>query len=75
MPRKKRISRTRIGFGPGCIFQLCIGWDFFGDGFGDDVKAMKRAWPVLRNQVFEMWKSRGREGQPWGIRFDKKVSA
>jgi hypothetical protein len=51
------------------------GFDFFGDGFRNDVKAMKAAWPVLRAEVMKLWKSRGRPGQPWGCRFDKKVSA
>jgi len=74
MPRKKRMSRTRLGYTSAHIFQLCVGWDFFGDAFGDDIKAMKAAWPVLKSQVLEMWKSRERPGQqPWGCKmFDKK---
>lgn len=77
MPRKKRISRQRRGFNSGHVLQLCTGHDFFGDGFGDDVRAMRRAWPILKSQVLEKWAERERAGkQPWGCsRFDKKTSA
>jgi hypothetical protein len=75
MPRKKRISRQRLGYHSGHVFQLCVGHDFFGDAFGDDFKAMKAAWPILKSQVMEMWAKRGRTGQPWGCRFDKKTNA
>jgi hypothetical protein len=75
MPRKKRISRTRLGYTSAHIFQLCVGFDFFHDAFRDNIKAMRQAWPFLRSQVMETWKSRGRTGQPWGCRFDKKTSA
>jgi hypothetical protein len=76
MPRKRRKTRQRLGFNSGHIFQLLTGFDFFGDGFGDDVRAMKAAWPILKAEVMRLWKSRGRPGQPWGCKmFDKKISA
>jgi len=76
MPRKRlRKSRQKLGFHSGHVFQLCVGFDFFHDSFGDDVRAMKKAWPLLRAEVMKLWKSRGRAGQPWGCRFDKKTNA
>jgi len=78
MPRKKRISRTRLGYTAAHIFQLCVGWDYFSDAFGngdDAIKKMRKAWPVLRAEVMKLWKSRGRSGLPWGCKmFDKKTN-
>jgi hypothetical protein len=74
MPRKRRKTRQRLGFNSGHVFQLCVGHDFFHDSFGDNISAMKVAWPILRKQVMEMWKLRGRSGLPWGIRFEKKLN-
>jgi hypothetical protein len=79
MPRKRRKSRQKLGYHSGHVLQLCTGFDFFGDGFGngdDAIKKMRRAWPILKSQVMEMWARRERAGrQPWGCRFDKKINA
>jgi len=76
MPRKRRIGRTRRGYTSAHIFQLCVGFDFFGDAFGNgnNIKAMRRAWPILKAEVMKLWKLRGRSGLPWGIRFEKKLN-
>ena len=75
MPRKKRVSRQRLGFHSGHVFQLLTGFDFFGDGFGngdDAIKKMRKAWPILKAEVMKAWAVRGRTGQPWAVRmFDK----
>ena len=76
MPRKKRLSRTRLGYTDAHIFQLCTGFDFFGDAFGDDVKAMKAAWPILKVEVMKLFASRERAGKCWGeMMFEKKTNA
>jgi len=76
MPRKRRKSRQRLGYNSGHILQLCTGFDFFGDGFSNSdnaIKKMRKAWPLLRSEVMEMWKFRGRTGQPWGfLKFERK---
>ena len=79
MPRKKRIARQRLGYHSGHIFQFCTctGNDYFGDSFGNEnnISAMRRAWPILRNQVLELWAKKERTGPPFGCRFDKKTNA
>jgi hypothetical protein len=76
MPRKKRISRTRLGYTSAHIFQLCVGFDFFHDAFKNNSRAMRQAWPILKAEVMKMWKFRVRAGsKPWGCRFDKRINA
>jgi len=75
MPRKRRKARQRLGFNSGHVLQLLTGNDYFHDAFGDDVRAMKKAWPLLKSQVLELSAKRERAGPPFGCRFDKKVSA
>ena len=53
------------------MFQLFCGHDFARPpGFGDDIAAMREAWPILRDEVFDLLAKRremGRTDQimPW----------
>ena len=67
MPPKRKLRGARVQYGSGHIFQLCHGHDFFGDGFGTDLDAMRAAWPELREAVYEMVQERsGDDSVPWG---------
>lgn len=63
----RRRPRTRVGYGRQHTFQLLTGHDFFGDAFGDNIDAMRQAWPVLRDAACELCATRrGRRLRPWG---------
>ena len=73
MPRvKRRAHRRRTAYGFGHVFQLFCGHDFARPpGFGDDLDAMRTAWPILRADVFAYLEKRRAAGRtdmlrPWG---------
>ena len=77
MPRVKRNGPAQTGYKNVHVLQLCIGRDHFGDAFGNDLDAMRAAWPALRERVFALHSKREackprdeRIPAPWGARFD-----
>lgn len=73
MPRvKRRVHRRRTAYGFGHVFHLFCGHDFARPpGFGDDMEAMRLAWPTLRANVFALLEQRRSTGRtdrlrPWG---------
>jgi len=59
MPRKKRKPKEMKGYSRGHLLHLFFGHDFFGGGFGREhnpaiMAEMLSAWPVLREQVFQL---------------------
>jgi hypothetical protein len=56
----RKTLRHKCGLPRGAIFQLCVGSDFFRDGFGSDREAMREAWanPEIRRQVYEYQEAR-----------------
>ena len=78
MPRVRRKGRQRRGYSPGHVNHLLHGRDFFRNGFGDDLDAMREAWPVLRDEVVEsmdLWNQNAKMApcvddhgiiRPWG---------
>jgi len=63
MPRKKRKPKEMKGYSRGHLLHLFFGHDFFGGGFGREhnpaiMAEMLSAWPVLREQVFQLARER-----------------
>jgi hypothetical protein len=71
MPRvSRRLKRRRAGYTTAHLFQLLCGHDFFSDAFSRDLDAMREAWPLLRDGVFQLLAKRRAAGQsvrlrPW----------
>ena len=74
MPPKRKRRGAKIKYGSGHVFQLFCGRDIFGVGFGDDMAAMRLAWPTPRGAVFELCQERDGPGaRPWGaFMFDRR---
>lgn len=64
---KRRTAKSRRGLPRGGILQLACGNDYFSDGFGDDVEAMREAWadPDVQEQVWLEHRRRHKLGKPW----------
>jgi hypothetical protein len=64
MPRvSKRSKRKTGGLPPGAVFHCMAGHDFFNNGFGDDLTAMRTAWesnPELRERAHAEARQRGK---------------
>ena len=76
---KRRRTQARQRYSSSHVFQLLVGHDFFNDAFGTDLDAMREAWPILRERVYELMHERCRaagrdDGRiPWAAKkFDGK---
>ena len=73
MKRKRTDSLT-----PSQLLNLCVGWDYWGDAFGNDLRAMRDAYRAHRAEVIGFQQSRPPGGRPgtecWAYRvFDLGV--
>jgi len=69
---RKHLAVKASVYGHPHIFQLLVGHDFFHDGFGRDMDAMRAAWadPAIRRQVYDLAEQRrlagrGTRAVPW----------
>ena len=65
MPVKRRLLKEWRGYGHGHLAHYFFGHDFFKNGFGIDVTSaveaeMRAAWPILREQVFQLARERSK---------------
>ena len=66
MPRKKKVKKEMRGYNHSHLCHLFFGHNWFGPGFGGDrghfsertQAEMRSAWPILREQVFELARER-----------------
>ena len=70
MPRiRRKALKQRTAYTSAHVFQLVVGHDFFRDAFGNDLDAMREAWPILRDRVMTRHAERQARGggslRPW----------